>query len=181
MDLNYIINKYRMAEQIGDDVLVGNQRLNRLFGLNELIKENLNSESVVCELGSHIGSSGSLFAYYCKRVYCIDIWKFTEFEIIFDIIVANVFKNITKIRMDSVEASSLFPDYSLDLVYIDAAHDYRGVCNDINSWISKVKSGGYISGHDFSEEESNEVKKAVIDIIGFPDKIYEDSSWIKRI
>lgn len=54
------------------------------------------------------------------------------------------------IRVDySIPASKSYEDNSLDFVYIDAAHDYRSVVDDIDSWYPKVKVGGIVSGHDW--------------------------------
>lgn len=38
---------------------------------------------------------------------------------------------------------------SLDWVYLDANHSYKPVSTEINIAVNKVKSGGYISGHDY--------------------------------
>jgi hypothetical protein len=45
------------------------------------------------------------------------------------------------IRELSVSASTLFKDESLDFVYLDAAHDYKNVMNDLEAWYPKVKKG----------------------------------------
>jgi predicted O-methyltransferase YrrM len=62
------------------------------------------------------------------------------------------------IDKDSVRASILFKDQSIDFVFIDGAHDYASVLADIKAWHSKVKSGGYIGGHDY---DNRNVKRAV--------------------
>jgi len=59
----------------------------------------------------------------------------------------------------SVEASMPFADASLDFVFIDAAHDFESVRDDIAAWLPKVKPGGVLAGHDFGEEG---VMRAVI-------------------
>jgi hypothetical protein len=56
---------------------------------------------------------------------------------------------INPIRMTSIEASKLYEDNSLDFVFIDGAHDYFNVKQDIEHWLPKVKSGGYIAGDDY--------------------------------
>jgi Methyltransferase domain len=53
------------------------------------------------------------------------------------------------IRAKSEIAADIFPDNSLDFVYIDANHAYQYVVQDINLWYPKVKPGGYICGHDY--------------------------------
>jgi mannosyltransferase OCH1-like enzyme len=67
--------------------------------------------------------------------------------------------NVELIKKYSVEASLLFEDNSLDFVYIDARHDYKGILEDLHAWYSKVKSGGLVSGHDFIWEQHLEYVK----------------------
>jgi predicted O-methyltransferase YrrM len=43
-----------------------------------------------------------------------------------------------------------FDDYSLDFVFIDADHTYESVLKDIYAWYTKVRTGGILSGHDYS-------------------------------
>ena len=40
-------------------------------------------------------------------------------------------------------------DASLDYVYVDARHDYKGALEDIKSWWDKIRPGGLMCGHDF--------------------------------
>ena len=54
-------------------------------------------------------------------------------------------------RKPSVEAAPAFEDRSLDFVFIDARHNYRSVRDDINAWLSKVRPGGWIGGHDYCD------------------------------
>lgn len=51
-------------------------------------------------------------------------------------------------RGTTIEASTRVEDESLDFVFIDADHSFEGVDQDIIHWSPKVKSGGYIIGHD---------------------------------
>lgn len=46
------------------------------------------------------------------------------------------------VRSDSVEASKLYADESLDFVFIDASHHYKYVKADLDAWYPKVKKGG---------------------------------------
>ncbi len=45
---------------------------------------------------------------------------------------------------------NLLPDGYLDFIYIDGDHSYKGVKIDIELARKKVKSGGYICGHDYT-------------------------------
>jgi len=56
---------------------------------------------------------------------------------------------VTLLRLDSLSAASLFSDESLDVVYLDAAHDYESVYADMEAWYPKVKRGGLLAGHDY--------------------------------
>lgn len=53
------------------------------------------------------------------------------------------------VRDFSVEGSSRFEDGYFDFIYIDAAHDYTSVKEDVEAWWPKLKEGGVYSGHDY--------------------------------
>ena len=59
------------------------------------------------------------------------------------------FPHAEVIRDFSVEGSARFEDEYFDLIYIDAAHDYESVRNDLAAWWPKLKPGGLMSGHDY--------------------------------
>ena len=72
--------------------------------------------------------------------------------------------NCTLIKKRSMDAVSEFPDGSVDFVYIDGAHDFMNVTNDIHFWLKKVRVGGILAGHDyarFPSRKNNHVKKVV--------------------
>jgi hypothetical protein len=52
------------------------------------------------------------------------------------------------LRSTSDRACKLFPEESIDLVLIDAAHDEVSVSFDIDSWIGRVRTGGMLAGDD---------------------------------
>jgi len=84
---------------------------------------------------------------------------------------------ITPARMTSLEGAAMFFDNTLDFVFIDAAHDYQSVKEDIGAWYPKVKEGGVISGHDYPEWEG--VKKAVDERFG-KDMKARYGSWVHQ-
>lgn len=67
------------------------------------------------------------------------------------------------IEKSSVEAASQVPDDSLDFVYIDAAHDYEHVKQDIEAWYPKVRAGGVLCGDDYYHMRSGNT--GVIDAV----------------
>ena len=74
-------------------------------------------------------------------------------------------EKITLIISDSISASRLFGDASLEWVHLDARHDYASVKADITAWLPKVKPGGWLSGDDYDLERWPEVVKAVADTL----------------
>jgi|TARA_R110000824_G_scaffold2570_4_gene11849 predicted O-methyltransferase YrrM len=61
------------------------------------------------------------------------------------------YKNIFQINNWTVNASRLFDDESIDFVYVDADHSYKGCMADLEAWYPKLKKGGILSGHDYGE------------------------------
>lgn len=55
------------------------------------------------------------------------------------------------IRKPSLVAADDFADGSLDFVFIDGAHNFTSVRDDIRAWLPKVKPGGVLAGHDYDE------------------------------
>ena len=72
---------------------------------------------------------------------------------------------ISLIIADSVTASRLFSDASVDWVHLDAGHDYASLDADIQAWLPKVKIGGWLSGDDYDEVKWPEVVKAVNELL----------------
>lgn len=84
------------------------------------------------------------------------------------------------IEMESAKASNLFRDKFFDFVFIDANHAYGHVKQDICAWLPKIKSGGWIGGHDYKVYPG--VRKAVNEI--FPADRIElgvDHTWFVKI
>ena len=55
---------------------------------------------------------------------------------------------IQVIQLDTVAAAAYVPDASLDFVFVDADHRTASVLADINAWMPKLKSSGWMTGHD---------------------------------
>jgi len=83
---------------------------------------------------------------------------------------------IQLIIADSLAASRLFGDASIDWVHLDARHDYASVKADIKAWLPKVKPGGWLSGDDYDELKWPEVVRAVDDLLPGA-KAWSNQQW----
>tara|TARA_R110002060_G_scaffold24513_1_gene33297 strand:+ start:480 stop:1091 length:612 start_codon:yes stop_codon:yes gene_type:complete len=70
------------------------------------------------------------------------------------------YSHITLVKDFSMQAVHRFKDNSIDLIYLDASHDYKNVTQDLKSWFPKLKKNGILGGDDWGWPE---VKRAVID------------------
>lgn len=141
------------------------------------------------EIGVWTGWHADLIlrAWPGKILYAIDPWKCTagkQYEM------DARFKRATSrlgaygdrckiLRTDSVSASAMFENESLDWVYIDGRHDYAGVKEDITYWLPKVRIGGMLAGHDYVEKDAMwpEVKQAVDELLAPVSVWPEAQSW----
>ncbi len=62
----------------------------------------------------------------------------------------SVDERVKVIRGYSLFESWKFDNESFDFVYIDAIHTFESCLSDIVSWYPKVKTGGWICGHDYT-------------------------------
>lgn len=74
---------------------------------------------------------------------------------------------INPIRKSSEEAVKEYEDESLDFVFIDAGHEYDDVKKDIEIWLPKVKKGGILAGHDYSNDSPGVVRAVQETLPGF--------------
>jgi predicted O-methyltransferase YrrM len=79
------------------------------------------------------------------------------------------------LRMTSLEAAELYTDESLDLVLIDASHEYLDVKADIQAWLPKVKQGGILAGDDLPWPGVNQ---AVTELLTYHER--HGAYWLLR-
>jgi hypothetical protein len=65
----------------------------------------------------------------------------------------------------SEDVQDFFREDCLGLIYIDALHEYNAIRNDIRSWWPKLKRGGCMSGHDYSQHHWPGVYRAVNEFV----------------
>lgn len=148
----------------------------------------------MAEIGSFLGVSTEVFCLHFEHVWAIDIWglnsKYGEANrslsktgLSWDQIKGRCesrlasYSNSTIIHNFSELAVSNFENNSLDFVYIDGNHGSAG--QDVEIWLPKIRSGGYIGGHDLHLVRQLLKKVTSIDL---SDVIsFSDTSWLKRL
>jgi hypothetical protein len=139
------------------------------------------SYQALVEIGSFTGEAAQIFSKFFKHVICVDLWSeqsigttntrltAQEVEKIFD---DNKPENVVKIKGESTYVAKALQE-NFEVVYIDGSHDYESVKNDIKAWRPKAK---ILCGHDYNFVG---VKLAVDELLGKPDMVFIDNSWIK--
>lgn len=88
------------------------------------------------------------------------------------------FDNFTFIEKTSDEAATLFDDESMDFVFIDGLHTYEQVLQDCKNYYPKLKSGGYLIGHDYSRIQGvNTAVGEFADLVGKEIKTAKQDLW----
>lgn len=159
-------------------------------GLIDMINHLGNTkEMTMIEIGAYIGESTSIFAENFKSVISIDphlnyqeidVNVYVDFNIVQEEYLKNISKynNVIYINKTSDDALADILE-KVDLVYIDGAHIFEQVKKDILNYMSLVKKGGILSGHDY--KDNLDVTNAVNELLGTPDNVFLDSSWIKKL
>lgn len=83
----------------------------------------------------------------------------------------------TVIQSDSAKAAKKVPDNSLDFVFIDADHSYKGCKRDIKAWRPKLKTGGWLMGHDYHRPG---VARAIAELDGEVE-YDDDKTWAVKV
>lgn len=178
---------------------------NENFGENWFNYQNLYKKFVdicpengrIIEVGCWKGRSSAFLAVEIinsgKKINfdCVDTWlgspnesehqndSFVQKNELYELFLSNtepVKHIINPIRLTSKEASKLYPDNSIDIIFIDACHDYDCVIEDIKSWMPKVKSDGILAGHDYPGWPG--VQKAVDELLDSGNIHTQESCWI---
>lgn len=145
---------------------------NHIDGLLELI-DYARPKSVL-EIGSHRGVSTEVFLLHCHEVTVIDPWPKDEHYQAF-LGRCGAYKNLRIIRGRSPEDLWRVPPKSIELCYIDGEHYEPDVIADIRGCVPVVSK--WIAGHDFNHAT---VAKSVRFLLGEPEKVFSDSSWIVK-
>lgn len=92
------------------------------------------------------------------------------------------------LRSDSAAAAAMVLAGSLDFVFVDADHTYNGCKRDIDAWVSRLKPGGLLCGHDYDRPDLPNVKWGVKQAVdefaaehGLTVELGGDHTWFIRM
>jgi len=155
---------------------------------NELLwlAERASEHTEIVEIGSWKGRSARVIGENTKgRLTCIDTWAASSPELgvefakgailaghdpdwVYDEFRFNMIglDNVGALRMSSWDAAGHASrnNVRFDMAFIDGAHDYESVSEDIAAWRALLKPGSLICGHDYAPEWSG-VTKAVDELV----------------
>jgi len=172
------------------------------FDFEDIYKERVyyaQENAHFVELGAFLGKSTSYMGVEIHnsnkniKFDVIDIFQDTEQvtekvsknrqenETILDVFLKNTERikhTINKVHViPSIEAVKLYEDESIDFMFIDANHEYESIKEDIETWLPKIKLGGYIGGHDYHKTWPG-VIQAVNAVIGEHNIKTSNVSWL---
>lgn len=163
-----------MSDSYRSKLLKLHREEKRDFGCGLVLADLINRFSckAIAEIGICEGHTATEILHRSKlsTYYMVDPWSWQNTsglgftgEAAYQQIVKAFTEPCVKImRITSLEASRLMPDDSLDLVFLDAAHDYKNIRQDLSLWWPKVRKRGILSGHDYDHPDPGYgVKKAV--------------------
>lgn len=191
------LNKYRLTAGGKNMKLVQNRMKYRntivsIRGLLDMLlelPESLRGTPMV-EIGSAYGESTRIFSLLFSPVYSIDPLNNEKVipgqKDVFTKTTSN--RSIISIPKKSGDAVNDIPN-EVSFIYIDGDHSYQAVKSDIANYLPKIRKDGYIGGHDYIVGGRKaavggtviEVEKAVNEVLGLPDKVFIDNSWLKEV
>ena len=135
---------------------------------DEMIDQLIPSGGTIVEIGVFQGDFAEVLAKTNpKHLYLVDCWEaggtgsgdvdgnnmkvFSSGEELWNSVKSRYefYPNISIHRQYSSDFLKSLGDCSIDAIYIDGDHSYRGVKEDLNHAFPKVKKGGWIMGHDY--------------------------------
>ncbi|MHC4663868.1 MAG: class I SAM-dependent methyltransferase [Planctomycetota bacterium] len=129
----------------------------------------------IVEVGSWKGLSASFIGRTANAnntvLHCVDWWEGSpewkdREKIIAEKDIESTFRNnmadreinVEVVKEKSPDAAKRFDDESLDLVFIDASHEYDNVRADLKAWFRKLKPGAILSGHNYEERHDGVIR-----------------------
>lgn len=172
---------------------VDSARIGGLFDLVSYAKPNK-----IIEIGCFRGLSTEVWLRMCTKVVAIDPWPTKppwqeaqyqlpeeERPLVLEDFLKRLghYKNLEVVVGESPEALKQFTDF--DLCYIDGAHSYDSVIQDIDACRKAIKKGGWIAGHDwvFPQVAQAVTERLGADVLVFDEHQLGDpgASWLVKL
>lgn len=167
--------------------------LSQAIAIQTFVKQ-LPPRSKLVELGSFQGRSSVAIAAVLPPesvLYCVDHFQGSEEHKQWNLDVSNLLEAFTSnierfgvkdkiytLSMSTTEAAQKFEPESVDLVLVDAAHDYDSVKADLLHWYPKLKPGGYLFCDDYQPEWPGVMR--AVKTVGLEGKLISGSLWMHR-
>ncbi|MFB2834726.1 class I SAM-dependent methyltransferase [Floridanema evergladense] len=187
------MSRYDFTTILEWDRIEGWFNLPQAVTLQTIVKQ-LPPRAKVVELGSYKGRSSVAIAAVLPAesiLYCVDHFQGSEEHIIshFDVsnLLAEFTQNIEKfgvkdkistLVMTTSEAATKFDSESVDLVFLDASHDYDSVRADLLNWYPKIKPGGFLLCDDYEVGWSGVMR--AIKTVGLAGTVIAESLWMHQ-
>ena len=161
---------------------------NQVVGFLNMVNYILERKRIIenwVELGSFIGESANMVLGFpnIKHIDCVDASE----ELIKQAstrLNTQIKKNRCSIHHKlSADFLNEIPNNYMDVVYIDANHEYDFVKKDIELSFSKLQSNGFLCGHDYNNGSWPGVVKAVDELSAIMKKdivVFQDTSWLMK-
>lgn len=141
-------------------------------GMNRLVEVGCWRGGSMRHLAKRLVECGRPF-----QLWGVDIWEHWDYKVAGiktsyadynrALTEAGVRNQVTDIVLPSIEAAKQFSDATLDFVFLDADHRPLAVLDDICAWRPKIRPGGVLAGHDYSDTVSGK----------WSDPDYENVCW----
>jgi predicted O-methyltransferase YrrM len=120
----------------------------------ECLMKYAKSSDVIVELGCYEGGTTAALGKAARgQVHSIDPFPAGKVGVCYGELIARTHcwkqgvRNVEFLKGFSYQVASKF-EQGIDLLFIDADHDFEAVKRDWDDWFPKVKKGGFIAMHD---------------------------------
>lgn len=167
--------------------------LSEAIAIQTIVKQ-LPPGSKLVELGSFQGRSSVAISAVLPPnsvLYCVDHFQGSEEHKNLNLDIGNLLDAFTTnierfgvkdkiytLVMSTTEAAEKFEPETLDLIFLDAAHDYDSVKTDVLNWYPKLKPGGYLFCDDYAPNWPGVMR--ALKTVGLEGKLVTGSLWMHK-
>lgn len=131
-------------------------------------------KKLVVEVGTFTGcSAAAILRSGAEHLVCVDTFQGTKgdpvtgalpYEVVICALNARLHPYAGRYTVMQGESASVAPLLCrgiADMLFIDAAHDYKGVMADLDAWLPVLKDDGLICGHDLDKGAGDDEQRAL--------------------